>query len=307
MPKGSVTAALCLAIMPCLAGSLDADIVVLENGEVFDGKILRIDRNEVSIQLKRGGTLSFRRSQVVRARKTDKDEDETIGAPAKEEEEDIPLAPPAGDAPAAKEAAPGKRSSPARAAAATGATGAGPGPSRAKPGSVLSGTVLADAANGLQLTVPAGFLPWPEARIAPVLHAYRDPVTEATLTISAFAVNEPILKVKEAAAQSYARTFDRFNLKRDEELKGLPHKAWVLELTSWIGGVEVHQTQLFTGTEKQAVMVSYSTAAAVYPRYKDAFTASMETFRFVGTESSKTDAPPAGPPPAPEVPQAKKG
>ncbi|MCZ6793243.1 MAG: hypothetical protein O7J95_06480, partial [Planctomycetota bacterium] len=51
------------------AGALRAhDLVELQSGEVFYGRVLRHNKSEVSIQLASGGILSFRISQVRRVR-----------------------------------------------------------------------------------------------------------------------------------------------------------------------------------------------------------------------------------------------
>src|SRR2546426_6872124 len=51
-----------------LATPLAADTVVLRTGEVFSGKVLRANQEEVSIQLESGGILSFRANRVGRVR-----------------------------------------------------------------------------------------------------------------------------------------------------------------------------------------------------------------------------------------------
>src|SRR4030095_9295547 len=56
----------CLAVLPRPAL---ADRVGLETGEVFTGKILRHNEEEVSIRLETGGVLSFKWSSIRKAKK----------------------------------------------------------------------------------------------------------------------------------------------------------------------------------------------------------------------------------------------
>ena len=58
--------ALAFLVAALLSPASRADMVVLKTGEVFMGKVLRSNADEVSIQLESGGVLSFRSSRVER-------------------------------------------------------------------------------------------------------------------------------------------------------------------------------------------------------------------------------------------------
>ncbi len=95
-----LTRALLVAAV-CLAGTQagGADRVELKSGDVFSGKILRVTRDEVAIQIASGGVLTFKISLVKRLRRS--------GTDSTEEEAQAEKAPEEGGAPDATKKEPG--------------------------------------------------------------------------------------------------------------------------------------------------------------------------------------------------------
>jgi hypothetical protein len=314
-------AVLAAALAVSLGTPARADRVELLTGEVFEGDVLRCDEHEVSVRLRIGGAISFRRAQVRRVRRSAASEDEVLALPAEEAptrsgpQPAAAAAPAPAPAPVLRSAAPAGRTLPARAPGGprvrplprpTLAVGLGP----------LSDAPIVDAVIGFQLAPPSGFLPWPAARVAPVLHAYRDPVTEASLTIASFPLTEPIEAIRRRSARTWATQVEGARVVRDEAIADSSRPAWVLEVVTAPGGVEVHQTQVFTGNDERVVLLTYTTTAPFQSRYREAFTASIASLEFLApagapSGSQEPEAPlaagtPGDPPPAPAAAAAER-
>ena len=74
------------------------------------------------------------------------------------------------------------------------------------------------------------FKNWPEGQTSPVVHAFRDAVSETTLTVAIYPSQLPVRELKRRAARAYSSIYREFRVTRNEQLAGLGREAWLLEL-----------------------------------------------------------------------------
>jgi hypothetical protein len=139
---------------------------------------------------------------------------------------------------------------------------------------------------------PTGFVPWPPGEVFPVVKAYRNPVTEATLTVSSYVGEKTLIELKERTAESYRNQPRKYLVARDEVLGDTQHETLLLEVTSHFAGLSVHQSQFFTGIPhargSRALVVTLSTTSTHAPQYRDPMLRSLRTLRL--REATQQDA-----------------
>ena len=343
--------------------SVWADRIELNNGTVFEGRVVRLNGDEVSMVLRSGGVVSFRnrdlhslhvsgvgtissadlalldelpRSTAQYRRMLTEARNAAAPSPGHSWQRDAnasmprarPPQPPSTTrlanrrsgireprvrVPTIREgglqepAAPPQATvkSPAGALGSTVAPQRSPSPIREvrptgvvrpgqSPGIARSAPPLA-----FEFDPPAGFAPWAAAEMPPVVKAYRDPVTEATLTIASYTSERTPRQLKDRAAQTYGNQSQKYQVTRDEAFLGGRQEGWVLEVTSRLAGLTVEQMQMFTGVLQpegsRVLVVTLSTASPHFPRYREPLLRSLRALR---VQAADTDtSPPESPPP----------
>lgn len=270
-----------------------ADRLELETGEVLAGKILRVTKSEVSIQISGGGVLSFRLSNVRRIRKyagSGEETEESVLVYEKpglvdkvvegEEKEKAEKASPAVPPPQALK--PPEQKPLLR-------------PGQATPDKPEN--LITDTQNGFVVMPPKGLVNWPESQSETVPLAFRDPFTHTSFTISMYPSTNSVVETKNAALRSYAEQFKIFRVLREEGLKqdakDADPKAWRVEIETRIANVTVHQLQVFARNQNKAFVLTYSVSGDHYANYQQAFEKSLESFRFLEPAEKPAPAPAA--------------
>jgi hypothetical protein len=257
---------------------LRADRLELLSGEVFNGRVLRVNHQEASIQLSSGGIISFRISGVRSIRKNSEESGEsklvferppakdTLGGPG------LPGKVPVPSLGGSRPPKPGEPKPP-------------PLPGTPQSPTKLPEGAVVNSAHGFALVPPQGFVVWPEAQSPSVPLAYRDPFTQTSFTVAAYASTDTLVNLKNSALRAYTQQFKVFHVIRDEAVRsqeGLRGpEAWLIEVQGRLGEVMIHQVQLFARGERAAVVLTYSATAEDYPRFQQAFLKTMESFSFV--------------------------
>ena len=303
MCLSSRTIFLALAVVLAAFVEARADRVELRTGEVLVGRILRHNDEEVSIQLKTGGVVSFKWSVIQRIRK---------GTETYEKSQDLPRppAPPAERSTVRKKAGP----PPDRTAAPKPVPPkAGPAPREPEPLPTTKPALqrapapappepaensITDDERGFSVAPPKGLVPRPEARSEVVPIAFVDPFTRASFTVSAYPSNDTVLQVKKSTLRSLTDNFSVFRVLRDEKLqrdgKDAEPETWAVEIESKVGTTSIRQIQVFTRTERCVIILSYSATVDTFSRHEAAFTQSFLSFRAVSVPEKSTPVDPQG-------------
>jgi hypothetical protein len=298
MCLSSRTIFLALALVLTAFAEARADRIELRTGEVLVGKILRNNEEEVSIQLKTGGVLSFKWSIIQKIRK---------GTETYEKPKDLPpppVAPPERAAARKKNGPPPERTAAPKPSPTT--QGAAPreqeppmakpslqrAPAPAPPEPIENS--ITDDERGFSITPPKGLVPRPEARSEVVPVAFVDPFTRASFTVSAYPSSDTVLQVKKSTLRSLTDNFSVFRVLRDEKLrrdgKDVEPETWVVEIESKVGTTSIRQLQVFTKTERCVVILSYSATMDTFPRHEEAFTQSVLSFRAMAVSEKPVPA-----------------
>ncbi|MBI4603609.1 MAG: hypothetical protein HY721_16780 [Planctomycetes bacterium] len=272
------------------------DRIELKTGEILVGKVLRLTKDEVSIELKgKKGVLSFRRSNVKKVRRSGGDdgeggevegaEDVLPGEPRKKDDGTGVPAGPSGRT--VRAGAPGRQApEPPGTPGVKGGPGSGPGPGAGTgPSSERESGWVKEPRLGIALIPPEGFVPWVEARSTRVPLAWRHPLTQASFAVTTRASDEPVAEVKKCALQACTEQLKTFTVLRNELQKkgGTPvtPEAWLVEMESRLGDVSVRQLQLFTKRDRDVFVLSFSAAGEAFERHKVAFETTIDSFRFL--------------------------
>ena len=314
MPRRLLVPAPVLALALALllpASSVHADRVELQTGEVLQGRIIHASETELRIVLDRGGTLSLPLTRVRRCRlsaaskitlpplpgdQPAKRDPVTRKSPFRSEQNSNRRRTPqprrarrgtaaaSGDASALRNAppvtAPPSRSTPD--------SGQPPSPAAAPeyPEPALSEDRVVDAELGFSIALPPNFAEWRQGRNPPaVVRAFRDPLSHASLTATSYASELHVVQLKEKAAGDYAKIFDQYRITRDERLPDRKDEVWVLEASARIGGVAVHQTQIFAQRGKNAIVLTLSSTSDHFFARQDVFRRTVSSFKVVGVGS----------------------
>jgi hypothetical protein len=283
---------LCLWPGPSILG----DTVVLKTGEFFSGKVLRMNADEVSIQLESGGILSFRLNRVEQIRRLGTVEYGKENPMAKESEQD-PRAP--GDSMKSVPFTP-LSEKPSRAANADGSRPAGrrekddgkasrnagllsgfPLHSKKDPSVSDSSARVVDSEKGYSIVPPGGFKSWSDQKLPPMIRGFMDPATQSNLTISTYDSDESLERIKNGIASLLKQHSGAKILKESRRTMPGPHgyTGWVLSIQAVVGETAVHQLQLLAKDGHRAFVVTYSSSAKYYPSFAQAFEQSLESFR----------------------------
>ena len=263
-----------------------ADQVELETGEVFKGRIIRHNEEEVSIQLSTGGMLSFKWSTIRKAKKGS----ELLGRksePARRGER-IPVKrkPPPLPPKAKPPVEPILMEEPA-----------GPGNQPAGDPSVQTVSPddrkdtrqarpeenqFTDEERRFAMAPPKGFVRAPEQQSEAIPHAFTEPFTRSTLTVAAYPTPDSLIQVKKNALSSYTERFKVFRVMREEKLKaeGAP-EAWVVEIENKLGSIVVRQIQVFAKKDREVIVLTYSATVESFKKYEEAIGKSILSFRFL--------------------------
>jgi len=267
---------------------LAADSIVLKSGEVFVGRLLRMDDSEASIQLRSGGVLSFRSYRIARIRKRSRP-----GHPGAEyifgehglERND-------GLVPVAKKPKeePGKSGSPA--------SGVEPGKAgEGKKAPDLSDFPLhaqkspekisppdpriKDMEKGYSLIPPPGFKPWVDPKLTSITRGFIDPATQSNLTITSFDTRQDLDTIKDGIVLGLPQKRKSKVVRASRhDLEGpRGYRGWMLSIENSLSSNLIHQLQLLAKSGDRVYMVTYSASARSYPTFARAFRESLETFR----------------------------
>jgi hypothetical protein len=265
-----------ITVFTLAATPLQADKVYLATGEMLVGDILRMNNEEVSIQLAGGGIVSFRTAQVSRVRKTYREPKWDASAPdtvltdeqtAEDHDAGRPVATPSPDfIPQAPSGKTRQVTLPL------------------KPPPTNKGLVK-DAEERFAVVPPKDFAPWPDGVSPTVPLSYREPVTHSSFTVSAYHSEASALEVKKNSLRAYTANFKTFTVVRNERLEGggkdLVPETWLVEIASRVGGVSIHQLQVFTKNKDDVYVLTYSAAGNTYKRHSKFFMQSIQTFHFL--------------------------
>jgi len=93
MPKKALLAAFLFFVVTVLSGSVRADVITMNNGQVHEGKITAEEQDRVQIKLEDSGVrLWFSRDQILSVEKTESDEDPEKEKAEPESNEETPIA-----------------------------------------------------------------------------------------------------------------------------------------------------------------------------------------------------------------------
>ncbi len=278
----------------CPAGSIRAqDSVHLKSGDLFCGKVLRANKEEVSIKLESGGIISFKANYVYRVRRWLKDKDipEVIfyneerpkepapvpvltqppPLPVTESPDPPPVVPPAPPDPGQPEGDPIKET---RAAVEA--------PAKPAPEPM----VIRDLSRwSWSFSPPAGFELQSPRGSADIVEAWNHPKTQAAIIFSAirtlnfsYAAPEKFkeLKLKEWSEGGKARLLRDKPIQRGGEGG---YKGWILELERPAAGKPVQELHLFVQGGDAIFLLSFAAPISEYPSLAIAFETSLQSFR----------------------------
>jgi hypothetical protein len=282
----------------CLPLPLFADRVELDSGEIFTGKVLRVNDHEASIQLAGGGIISFSLSAIRSIRRSGDGEEESIVVYEKPSE--TPKVSPVQGALDASATVPQPRPLSPSATADSGSppsarSGGEAPPAEApkkteEPGPAEEPAIF--EAQGLSVCPPRGFLPWPAGKSPTIPLAFRDPVSRASLTIATYDTEDTPDEIKRNALRSCADQFKTFHVVRDALLAvpGIPAKsgARILEIECRIGNVLIRQTQVILQRRDKALVLTYSATGDAVESSRRGIARSLQSLRL---SESAVDAP----------------
>ncbi|MEM7235919.1 MAG: hypothetical protein AAF517_27375, partial [Planctomycetota bacterium] len=257
-----------LVMVVSLSGNIAlADRVELKSGEVFFGRILRCVEAEVSIQLESGGILSFRMSQVeeVRQRKSETEvpvsildddvDDDVVEELIPELPEPLPVEVQIETAPPP----PPKRSTEPNTDETTGAA-------------------IRDDRLGFSLLPPSGLVSQPQTQNSEV-RTFKDPVSNATLTISSYPGDAELLELKKRVAKTYSDQLELLEIERDAPLDRNGYEAWVIQVSGELGGVRMRHLKVLARASEGVVVLSYSATASSWRHHVESFESSVRSLR----------------------------
>lgn len=276
-----------------------ADRLELMSGDVFSGKILRLNDQEVSIQLYSGGIMSFRLSGVRSVRQVSRSGDVSrvlferssrrgplslTPEPAPDPSGALPL--PArlpGTGPAEGTGGSGAETTPDPPPSA--GSEESPTPGTTTPAGRRSEDELEDPDYGYSLFPPRDFVAWQEAA-SDNLRAYKDPITLTSFTIATYPSADAVKKIVDNAVRTYSERYSTFHVVRNDELD-VPgarkeRAARILEVEGRIGSIAVRQLQLFATNRDGTIVLTYSATNENYPRFSVLFEESIRSFRLKG-------------------------
>ena len=152
-----------------------------------------------------------------------------------------------------------------------------------------AGSTVSDRTNGMEFVLPRGFKRWSEGETSPVVHAFRDAVSGATLTVSVYSSKLPVGELKRRAARAYSNIYREFRVTRNEEVAGFPGEAWLLEINTRLAGVALYQLQFFTVHDGQAIVFNFSATSDKYFAELDSFLGTLQSLRFGEPATSRTE------------------
>jgi len=138
-----------------------------------------------------------------------------------------------------------------------------------------------DREHGFQVTPPPAFSPWAQGKTDTVVHAFREPISQASLVLSVYPASATARELKELTASAYASPESGTRILRDEELTRGEPAGSLLEVSSLVGGVRVQQIQAFYGTSEWTVVLTFSATAQEFLPRRAAFLATVRSFRFL--------------------------
>lgn len=306
---------LALLVVALAAPVESADSVYLKTGELFSGKILRVNDREVSIQLESGGIMSFRLGQVRRMKRWVRgeifprviemdDQGNVIRSDGNEFDEsnasDETTSPTTSTSPPAPTGRPPSPTEPEPVTPPNLPTVAIPGSDevvsvRAEPtkiadppprGSALSTSPLTKVAartptETWSIHPPVGFESRDEAEPRDVLESWVEPVSQTLVTLALYEDDASVEDfkqrvVRESPGTTTPRIFRDIPLNRDGE-GGF--EGWILETEQDIAGAPVRQVQLFVHGDTGTYVLRCTSPAFLYPRLSPAFEESLHSFR----------------------------
>ena len=311
----------CVALTVTLLSplALRADQVELHTGEIFKGKILRHNEEEVSIKLEKGGVMSFKWPAIRKAKKGS----EVLGRKSEQvvrASERIPVkrkappAPPNTRSPVEpiQSAQPVQPLPPVQPIVlddpprAETQPSVGPSvqtvspdeqPKDARPEENL----FTDEERRFAMAPPQGFVRSPDQQSRAIPHAFTEPFTRSTLTVASYPTTDSLIQVKKNALGSYTERYKVFRVTREEKLPrdktDTAPEAWVVEIENKLGNIVVRQIQVFTKRDQDVIVLTYSATVENFKKYEEAIGKSILSFRFLD--------PPPDPAAMPGVPPAR--
>ena len=302
---GSSVIALALPLF--LTAPLLADQIELETGEIFKGRILRHNEEEVSIRLEKGGVMSFKWATIRKAKKGS----EVLGRKSEQirPSERIPVkrkAPPPPLNPNPKpRGQPVQPLEPVQSVQPVQIVqpivvvddpprpetqpSAGPSVQTVSPDEPQDvrreENLFTDEQRRFAMAPPEGFVRSPEQQSGAIPHAFTEPFTRSTLTVAAYPTTDSLVQVKKSALGSYTERYKVFRVTREEKLprdKGNTcPEAWVIEIENKLGSIVVRQIQVFTKRDADVIVLTYSATLENFKKYEEAIGKSILSFRFL--------------------------
>ena len=314
-------AAFILTLLLPIAAPILADQVELETGEVFKGKIIRHNEEEVSIQLSTGGLLSFKWSAIRRAKKGSellgrKSEPIRTGEriPVKRKAPPPPLNPKAPVQPVQPITVEESARTPTQPSGGGSVETVSPDDPKAAP---KEENLFTDEERRFAMAPPKGFVRSPDQQSGAISHAFVEPFTRSSLTVAAYPTADSLIQVKKNALNSYTERFKVFRVLREEKLQrdktDRAPEAWVVEIENKLGSIVVRQVQVFTKKDRNVIVLTYSATLENFRKYEEAIGRSILTFRFLESLPEAGATPEAGvstgdapPQPDPEGPGVER-
>ncbi len=274
---------LCVLVLLAMGRSSgrSADRVELSSGEVFYGRVLKCNEDEVAIQLGTGGVLTFRRSNVKQVRRTSDDsaEGESTAEPAeaKKSKTDDPR--------------PVSSSKSSQSDVEPRNVDGKPLPSgRPTLRSDAPDTLLTLARQRLAISPPRGFQRKSEDDSGGLDLSYWDPGTQATFTMVSQKSTEPVEELKKQALQTYGKAFSAFTILRNERLKKgdkeVKPETWIVESECQAGKETLRQIQVFSKRDDDFFVLTYNTSKENYEAHRELFEKSLSSLRFLEASES---------------------
>ncbi|MBI4584476.1 MAG: hypothetical protein HY717_10685 [Planctomycetes bacterium] len=251
----------------------------MKSGDLFYGKVLRANKEEVSIKLGSGGIISFKASQVYRVRRwlKDKDMPEVIFYNEERIQEPDPgltqprVVPPAPPSPRPSESEPIQEEKTAIVAPA-------------KP--AQEPLVIRELSKwGWSFKPPTGFEIQSARGASEIVEAWSDPKTQSAIVFSAVRTFNASavamekyreLKLKEWSEGGKAPTFRDKPIQRGGEGG---YKGWILELERPAPGKPIHELHLFVQGGDAIFLLSFRAPISEYPTLALSFEESLQSFR----------------------------
>lgn len=290
-----------LLALVTLGAASPGDRIELRTGEVIYGRVLRSNAREVSIQLRGGGILSFRRSQVrqVRSRAFPNEREDASaqrGERRRANEPEQGAASPRATSSGRAARSSVRRANPVRVAVPADDTG--PTASTGSPEPAPLGDPILDRTYRFSIRPPASFVPTEELVAAEgVLHGYRDPLTRASLVIAVYRSDEPLVAVKKKVTHAYRSGSSGFRVLQDIPLSRATFEGWKVEAEQALGATTTRRLHLFVRSGQDIVIFTYGAPEEEWPRLERAIAGSVESLRQL--DDTETPAGGAGDTPSP--------